>query len=43
MNYQNLEKEIKEYSSYFKYSDSIMSKISLFFKEFSKSGSKFIP
>ena len=42
MNYQNLEKEIKEYSSYFKYSDSIMSKISLFFKEFSKSGSKFI-
>ena len=42
MNYQNLEIEIKEYSSYFKYCDSIMSKISLFFKEFSKSGSKFI-
>ena len=42
MNYQNLEKEIKEYSSYFKYCDSIMSKISLFFKEFNKSGSKFI-
>ncbi len=42
MNYQNLEKEIKEYSSYFKYCDSVMSKISLFFKEFSKSGNKFI-
>jgi len=42
MNYQNLEKEIKEYSSYFKYCDSVMSKISLFFKEIIKSGSKFI-
>ena len=42
MNYQNLENEIKEYSSYFKYCDSIMSKFSIFFKEFNKSGTKFV-
>ena len=42
MNYQNLEQEIKDYSGYFKYCDNITSKFSLFFKEFSKSGSKYI-
>ena len=42
MNYQNLEHEIKDYSNYFKYCDSISNKISLFLKDFSKSGSKFI-
>ena len=42
MNYQNLEQEIKDYSGYFKYCDTITSKFSLFFKEFSKSGSKYI-
>ena len=42
MNYQNLEHEIKDYSAYFKYCDSITSKLSLFFKDVAKSGSKFI-
>ena len=42
MNYQNLENEMKEYSTYFKYCDSVLSKIFLFFREFSKSGSKFV-
>ena len=42
MNYQNLENEMKEYSVYFKYCDSILSKIFLFFREFNKSGSKFV-
>ena len=42
MNYQNLENEMKEYSAYFKYCDSVLSKIFLFFREFSKSGSKFV-
>ena len=42
MNYQNLEHEIKDYSSYFKYSDSVTAKLSLFFKDVAKSGSKFI-
>ena len=42
MNYQKLENEIKDYSNYFKYCDSITSKLSLFFKEFTKSGNKFI-
>ena len=42
MNYQNLENEINEYSTYFRYCDSILSKFSLFFKEFNKSGTKFI-
>ena len=40
MNYQNLEHEIKDYSNYFKYYDSIANKISLFLKELTKSGSK---
>ena len=42
MNYQNLEHEIKDYSNYFKYCDSIATKISLFLKELTKSGSKYI-
>ena len=42
MNYQNLENEMKEYSSYFKYCDSILSKIFTFFRDFSISGSKFV-
>lgn len=42
MNYQNLEHEIKDYSNYFKYCDSITTKITQFFKEFTKNGSKFI-
>ena len=42
MNYQNIDHEIKEYSTYFKYCDSITSKFYLFLKEFSKSGSRFI-
>ena len=42
MNYQNLENEIKDYSNYFKYCDSITSKFSSFFKEFTKSGRKLI-
>ena len=42
MNYQSIEHEIKEYSTYFKYCDSVTSKFSIFFKEFTKSGSKFI-
>ena len=42
MNYQNLENEIKDYNTYFKYCDSITLKLSLFFKEFTKSGTKFI-
>ena len=42
MNYQNLEHEIKDYSSYFKYCDSVTAKLSLFFKDVAKSGSKFI-
>ena len=42
MNYQNLEHEIKDYQTYFKYCDSITSKLNLFFKEFTKNGSKFI-
>ena len=42
MNYQNLEHEIKDYQTYFKYCDSVTSKLSLFFKEFTKTGSKFI-
>ena len=42
MNYQNLENEIKDYSNYFKYYDSINLKLSSFFKEFTKSGNKFI-
>ena len=42
MNYQNLEQEIKEYSVYFKYCDSINAKFSAFFKQFIQSGSKFI-
>ena len=42
MNYQNLENEMKEYSSYFKYCDSVLSKIFTFFRDFSISGSKFV-
>ena len=42
MNYQNLVEEINEYSTYFKYCDSIITKFSLFFKEFARSGSKFV-
>ena len=42
MNYQNLEQEIKEYSNYFKYCDSINSKFSSFLKLFVQSGNKFI-
>lgn len=42
MNYQNLENEMKEYSAYFKYCDSILSKIFIFFRDFSKSGSRFV-
>ena len=42
MNYQNLEQEIKEYSTYFKYCDSIHLKFSAFFKQFIQSGTKFV-
>ena len=42
MNYQNLENEIKEYSDYFKYCDSITLKFSNFFKLFTQEGNKFI-
>ena len=42
MNYQNLEKEIKEYSIYFKYCDSINAKFISFFRVFTQSGSKFL-
>ena len=42
MNYQNLVEEINEYSTYFKYCDSIITKLSLFFKDFARSGSKFV-
>ena len=42
MNYQNLVEEINEYSTYFKYCDSIITKFTLFFKEFARSGSKFV-
>ena len=42
MNYQNLEHEIKDYQTYFKYCDSVTSKLSLFFKEFKKNVNQFI-
>ena len=42
MNYQNLEQEIKDYSTYFKYCDSINAKFLAFFRLVSQSGSKFI-
>ena len=42
MNYQNLEQEIKDYSTYFKYCDSVNQKFSAFFKQFTESGNKFI-
>ena len=42
MNYQNLDQEIKEYSSYFKYCDSINTKFIAFFKQLIQSGSKFL-
>ena len=42
MNYQNLEQEIKEYTNYFKYCDSINSKFLSFFKQFVKSGNNFV-
>ena len=42
MDYQNLDQEIKEYLTYFKYCDSIYSKFSAFFKEYAQSGTKFI-
>ena len=41
MNYQNLVEEINDYSTYFKYCDSIITKFSLFCKEFAKSGKLF--
>ena len=42
MNYQNLDQEIKDYSSYFKYNDSITAKFISFFRLFIQSGSKFL-
>ena len=42
MNYQNLDQEIKDYSSYFKYNDSINAKFISFFRQFIQSGSKFL-
>ena len=42
MNYQNLDQEIKEYSAYFKYCDSINAKFISFFRLFVQSGSKFL-
>ena len=42
MNYQNLAHETEDYFNYFKYCDSITTKFSLFFKEFIKSGNRFI-
>ena len=41
MNFQNLETEIKKYSDYFKYSQSTILKLSIFYKEIGKIGSKF--
>ena len=42
MNYQNLVDEINDYSEYFKYCHSIITKLSLFLKEFVRSGKLFI-
>ena len=42
MNYQNLDQEIKDYSSYFKYNESINAKFISFFRQFIQSGSKFL-
>ena len=42
MNYQHLQNEMQDYFNYFKYWDSITSKFTIFFKDFSKSGGKFI-
>ena len=42
MNYQNLEQEIKDYSTYFKYCDSIITKFIAFFRLFVQSGTKFL-
>ena len=42
MNYQNLEQEIKEYSIYFKYCDSINAKFISFFRVFTQAGEKFL-
>ena len=42
MNYQNIEQEIKEYSIYFKYCDSVNAKFISFFRVFTQSGEKFL-
>ena len=42
MDYQNLDQEIKVYSNYFKYCDSINAKFLAFFRQFIQSGSKFL-
>ena len=41
MNFQNMETEIKKYSDFFKYSQSTILKLSTFYKEIGKIGSKF--
>ena len=42
MNFGEIDDEIKEYQTFFRQSELTMNKLSLFFKEFSKSGNKFI-
>ena len=41
MNYQNIDKEIKKYTDFFKYSQSTLSKLSNYYKEVGKTGGKF--
>ena len=41
MNYQNIENEIKQYSEYFKLNQSILSKLSNYYKETGKQGIQF--
>jgi hypothetical protein len=41
MNYQNIDKEIKKYTEFFKVSQSTLSKLSNYYKEIGKAGGKF--
>ena len=41
MNYQNVDKEIKKYTEFFKVSQSTLSKLSNYYKEIGKAGGKF--
>ena len=42
MNYQNIENEIKKYSEFFKLSQNSISKLTTYYKEVGKGGTKFI-